>query len=155
MSCLKLTGGEATGTNSSATSGSSIEGESWRAGSKRNDNRTTPADATIPSFRNRACFSVGVRRIMLDTRLQGPAMPRRQTFGCDDFQQSALSRRKALQIGALGLTGLSLPGLFAAEARGGTQKATAKSVILLFQFGGPSHLDTFDPKPAAPREIRG
>ena len=33
--------------------------------------------------------------------------------------------------------------------------ATAKSVILLFQFGGPSHIDTFDPKPHAPEEVRG
>src|SRR5690606_4636406 len=33
--------------------------------------------------------------------------------------------------------------------------ATARSVILLFQFGGPSHLDTFDPKPDAPDGIRG
>ena len=31
----------------------------------------------------------------------------------------------------------------------------AKSVIFLFQFGGPSHIDTFDMKPEAPAEIRG
>ena len=33
--------------------------------------------------------------------------------------------------------------------------ATAKSVIFLFMHGGPSHLETFDPKPDAPPEIRG
>src|SRR5207247_10133658 len=44
-----------------------------------------------------------------------------------------------------------------AESKAGehSRKATARSVILLFQFGGPSHLDSFDPKPDAPREIRG
>ena len=35
------------------------------------------------------------------------------------------------------------------------RKATARSCILLHQFGGPSHLDTFDPKPDAPAEMRG
>jgi hypothetical protein len=60
-----------------------------------------------------------------------------------------------LRVGAVGLTGLSLPGLLRAEASGRSRKGTAKSVIMLFQFGGPSHLDTFDPKPDAPAEIRG
>jgi hypothetical protein len=67
-----------------------------------------------------------------------------------------MGRRTFLQIGGLGLAGLSLPSLLQAEGtKPSRRKATAKSVILLFQFGGPSHLDTFDPKPAAPREIRG
>ena len=59
-----------------------------------------------------------------------------------------------LQVGGLGLLGLSQADLLRAEARKGHQ-ATAKSVILLFQFGGASHLDTFDMKPQAPAEIRG
>lgn len=60
----------------------------------------------------------------------------------------------ALQIGAVGA--LSLPQLLQAEHAVPTgRRSTAKSVILLFQFGGPSHLDTFDPKPDAPAEIRG
>ena len=55
------------------------------------------------------------------------------------------------------MTGLTLPGLLHAEseARKKSHRATAKSVILLFQFGGASHLDSFDPKPNAPSEIRG
>src|SRR5262245_45126853 len=64
------------------------------------------------------------------------------------------SRRCALRIGAAGLAGLTLPGLLRAEGKK-THKATAKSVILLFQFGGASHIDTFDPKPDATAEVRG
>src|SRR6266851_2402129 len=75
---------------------------------------------------------------------------------CPDFQKNHMGRRTFLKIGGLGLGGFGLPQLLRAEAgRKGGHKATAKNVILLFQFGGPSHLDTFDPKPNAPREIRG
>ena len=65
------------------------------------------------------------------------------------------TRRTLLKLGAVGLTGLTLPRLLRAEKEARPRKATAKSVILLFQFGGASHLDSFDPKPAAPPEIRG
>jgi hypothetical protein len=73
---------------------------------------------------------------------------------CPEFRRSALTRRSLLRIGAVGLTGLTLPGVLKAE-KTAARKATAKSVIMLFQFGGPSHHDTFDPKPDAPSEIRG
>jgi uncharacterized protein (DUF1501 family) len=66
----------------------------------------------------------------------------------------ALDRRTLLKFGAVGLTGLTLPNVLRAE-KAATRKATARSVILLFQFGGPSHIDTFDPKPDAPAGIRG
>lgn len=66
-----------------------------------------------------------------------------------------LSRRSLLKVGGLGLAGLTQADLLRAESSYPLRKATAKSVILLFQFGGPSHLDTFDPKPDAPAEIRG
>jgi hypothetical protein len=77
---------------------------------------------------------------------------------CPDFlQQAPLTRRQWLKIGGLGLSGLSLSQLLQMEAGASSRAArpSARNVILLFQFGGPSHLDTFDPKPAAPREIRG
>ncbi|MEC7922566.1 MAG: DUF1501 domain-containing protein [Planctomycetota bacterium] len=55
------------------------------------------------------------------------------------------------------MLGLNLPGLLRAEdaAGAGSLPVKAKSVIFLFQFGGPSHIDTFDMKPDAPAEIRG
>jgi hypothetical protein len=59
-----------------------------------------------------------------------------------------------LRVGGLGALGLSLPDLLRAETKK-ERGSTAKSCILLFQFGGASHLDSFDPKPAAPIEIAG
>ncbi|HYH68325.1 MAG TPA: DUF1501 domain-containing protein [Urbifossiella sp.] len=66
-----------------------------------------------------------------------------------------ITRRALLRVGAVGLTGLSLPAALRAEQTGPPRRATAKSVIMLFQFGGPSHLETFDAKPDAPAEVRG
>ena len=57
-----------------------------------------------------------------------------------------LTRRDFLATGALGAAGLALTGrLSGAEPKQGT----AKSVIQIWLAGGPSHLDTFDPKPGA------
>ncbi|HEY2159496.1 MAG TPA: DUF1501 domain-containing protein [Isosphaeraceae bacterium] len=67
-----------------------------------------------------------------------------------------IGRRTLLEAAGAGLLGLSVPGLFAAEAR--TDRAAsgrAKSVIFLFLFGGPSQLETFDLKPDAAEKIRG
>jgi hypothetical protein len=74
-----------------------------------------------------------------------------------------MTRRELLQVGSLGLAGLSLPEwpLFRAPAAaaGSAGKlpgfGQAKSCILLFMYGSPSQLETFDPKPGAPLEIRG
>ena len=73
------------------------------------------------------------------------------------FEAVRYSRRRLLQIGGMGLLGLNLPGLLkAAEAPiNSGRKARAKSVIFLFQYGGPSHIDMFDMKPGAPESIRG
>ena len=65
-----------------------------------------------------------------------------------------LSRRDILRAGTLGPLGLGLAGLLAPTARAGPEP-TAKACILLFMWGGPSHLDTWDPKPDAPAEVRG
>lgn len=70
------------------------------------------------------------------------------------------SRRPLLQIGGAGLLGLTLPRLLEARQLQARQPATttptgrAKSVIFLFQWGGPSHVDTFDMKPTAPDGYR-
>ena len=69
---------------------------------------------------------------------------------------SGPSRRELLQAAGMGLFGVSLPKVMAAEdvmqpfARG-----RAKSVLFLLLFGGPSQLETFDLKPGAPDTIRG
>ncbi len=65
-----------------------------------------------------------------------------------------VSRREFLKIGGLGLSGLSLPRLLAAEQRAGIGKSN-KSVILIYLVGGPPHQDILDIKTAAPREIAG
>jgi uncharacterized protein (DUF1501 family) len=64
-----------------------------------------------------------------------------------------LSRRAALQIGA-GLFGLTLPGYLLARETA-PQPRRDVSCIFIFLAGGPSHFETFDPKPEAPVEIRG
>ncbi len=76
------------------------------------------------------------------------------TSACRDFRSATFPRRSLLQVGGLGLLGLNMPRLLRAEGKKGPP-ARAKSVIFLYQFGGPSHLDTFDPKPDAPDGIRG
>ncbi len=67
-----------------------------------------------------------------------------------------LNRRQFLRVGGLGLGGLSLSSLLAAKAAAepATNLLTGKSVIFLFQQGGPSQFETFDPKMDVPAEIR-
>ncbi len=65
-----------------------------------------------------------------------------------------LTRRELLRAGSLAPFGLGLYDILAPRASA-ARKGSAKSVILLFMWGGPSHLDTWDPKPNAPPEIRG
>lgn len=78
-----------------------------------------------------------------------------RSFACPGFHAAPLSRRQMIKVGGLGLLGLTLPQLLQAEALKKGPKAKAKSVIFLFQWGGPSHLDMFDMKPNAPEQIRG
>ena len=87
---------------------------------------------------------------------------------CPGFNALRHSRRHALKVGGLGLLGLSMPKLLQAAALQSPKspiqnpqskilnpKSRAKSVIFLFQYGGPSHVDMFDMKPNAPEGIRG
>lgn len=68
----------------------------------------------------------------------------------------ALHRRQFLTIGGLGIGGLTLSSLLAGRAAAAESLglATGRSVIFLFQQGGPSQFETFDPKPEAPDGIR-
>lgn len=87
-----------------------------------------------------------------------------KNHACPEYRAGRLLRRDALKIGGAGLLGLTTGKIFAAEdqaASAAKQAAVkriapkAKSVVFLFQFGGPSHLETFDMKPDAPDGIRG
>ncbi len=81
---------------------------------------------------------------------------------CHSFHATRFSRRHLLKVGGLGMLGLTMPKLLQGEAAQNSKPATrngpkarAKSVIFLYQFGGPSHIDMFDMKPDAPEAIRG
>lgn len=75
---------------------------------------------------------------------------------CSDFRRNGFTRRNLLSAGGMGFLGLSLPAwLRAKEDAGPERTGKTKSVIFLYQFGGPSHIDTIDPKPDAPAETRG
>jgi hypothetical protein len=66
------------------------------------------------------------------------------------------SRRWFLQTGLAGLAGLSFPELLCCRSQGIARSgADRKAVILIWLSGGPSQLDTWDPKPDAPGEVRG
>ncbi len=64
-----------------------------------------------------------------------------------------LTRREWLRVGGLSACGLSLPALL--EARESRPGRKAKACIVLFHLGGPPQHETWDPKPDAPKEIRG
>jgi Protein of unknown function (DUF1501) len=64
------------------------------------------------------------------------------------------SRRDFLRIGTLGLGGLSLPGLLSAADSPGERLLQDRSVVFLFLHGGPSQIETFDPKMTAPEGVR-
>src|SRR5262245_9152190 len=74
----------------------------------------------------------------------------------DTTQSPRLPRRGFLQAGALSVGGLSLAGLLRLRAEGAARR-TAKdaNVILIWLSGGPGHMETWDPKPDAPKEYRG
>ncbi len=77
-----------------------------------------------------------------------------------------ISRRELLRVGGLALTGLTWADWLRARSAAAGKKAShkqpaassfgkAKACILIFNYGGPSHLDIWDLKPDAPKEIRG
>lgn len=89
-------------------------------------------------------------------------MHHRRQHGAAIFQPPARdlirvgSRRWFLQTGIAGLAGLSLPDLLRYRAEGRTTgSSNRKAVILIWLSGGPSQLETWDPKPASPEEFRG
>jgi hypothetical protein len=87
-----------------------------------------------------------------------PTGNKKITDHCGEQAHVRLPRRQFLQVGGLGLLGLSLADILRLEAQATpavSQRATARSVVFIFQSGGPSQHETFDPKPDAPDKIRG
>src|SRR5262245_3732140 len=74
-------------------------------------------------------------------------------FSCCD----QVSRRELIRVGSLALGGLTLPALLRARASAATGPVAARknSMIFVELAGGPTHIETYDPKPAAPAEYRG
>ncbi len=66
-----------------------------------------------------------------------------------------ISRRDFLRVGALGLGGLTLADVLRLRAQASPGTARPRAVIMVCLAGGPSHIDTYDPKPAASAEYRG
>src|SRR5262245_52410282 len=79
---------------------------------------------------------------------------RRSTFACRGFRRLLPSRRDALRAGGAGMLGLRLPELIRAQELVSQWKVRARSVIFLYQFGGPRHVDTSDMQPEAPGGVR-
>jgi uncharacterized protein DUF1501 len=80
------------------------------------------------------------------------------------IRRAGMSRRRLLRVGGLGSLGLTLSTLLRTEAEGRPTDEMGRSAkalppirscILIFLYGGPSHIDTYDMKPNAPVEIRG
>jgi len=66
-----------------------------------------------------------------------------------------ITRREALRRGIVGATGLALADRFTRPARSAQLEPKAKAVIQIWMWGGPCHIDTFDPKPEAGNDYTG
>jgi hypothetical protein len=88
--------------------------------------------------------------------MKGPSFAK----GCRDFRRLQFqTRREVLQVGGLGILGMSLPALIQAQSQssnylGEQPPARARSCIFVFLSGGPSQYETFDPKPNARPDYR-
>jgi hypothetical protein len=75
--------------------------------------------------------------------------------GNDHRFANGMSRREFLRVGALGVGGLTLADILRHQALAGSATQRPKSVIYIVLGGGPSHIDSWDPKPDAPDDFRG
>ena len=81
-----------------------------------------------------------------------------ELFGAGGRRCDGLSRRGFLQVGSVGLAGLTLADVLRARANAGgdnPKSLAERSVILIWLDGGPPQHETYDPKPDAPTEYRG
>jgi len=85
----------------------------------------------------------------MSTRAPSPTGVQKGVIDCDG--QSGLKRRSFMKAGAMGFMGLSLVNLLRSTVLAGPSDVSrCDSVILIWLAGGPSHIDTFDPKPGQP-----
>src|SRR5262249_6422941 len=85
------------------------------------------------------------------------ATPRRDR-GCHPSDHPLLGRRELLQVGGMSLLSMGMADILRLEAQAAgtsTRSGKAKSVVFIFQSGGPSQHETFDPKSHPRAEIRG
>src|SRR5262245_27245224 len=79
--------------------------------------------------------------------------------GCPWAWDGLLGRRDLLRVGSLGIAASALPAFgqaqIAAQAGASSRPPWPRSVILPWMAGGVTHIDSFDPKPDAPAEVRG
>ena len=90
---------------------------------------------------------------MITDRIDTPAG--RSPAGSNPESATPMSRRAALGRTLAGAAGLALTGALPFRARSEAPVARARAVIQIWMWGGPAHLDTFDPKPAAGPEYCG
>ena len=78
-------------------------------------------------------------------------------FYSKSLEKATVSRRSLLSVGGMGMLGMNVPDLLRADELASARPkvmARAKSVIFLFQWGGPSQIDILDMKPDSPKEYR-
>jgi hypothetical protein len=79
-----------------------------------------------------------------------------KVFGNSGSECTGITRRSFVQAGILGVGGFGLASLLRLQAaHGANSRGTGTSVILFWMSGGPGHMETWDPKPDAPRDFRG
>ncbi|MEE2738546.1 MAG: DUF1501 domain-containing protein [Planctomycetota bacterium] len=78
-------------------------------------------------------------------------------LGCVPSDHTPLGRRDLWKIGGIGLLGMGISDIqrLQAETTGSHPKGKARSIVFIFQSGGPSQHETFDPKPEATENVRG
>src|SRR5215212_6180377 len=72
-----------------------------------------------------------------------------------DKRAALPTRRRLLQLGGIGVLGLGLPQLLHARAPAPARRGSERSCIFIVQYGGASHIDSWDLKPDAAEDIRG
>ncbi len=78
-------------------------------------------------------------------------------FHCNSLEKVSVSRRALLSAGGMGMLGMNVPDFLRADELAFPDSkvaARARSVIFLFQWGGPSQIDILDMKPDSPKEYR-